>query len=250
MKKIFPIIAFLGLFILSACNSAIQEKKSAHVESPTEVKENILFIGNSFTYWNDGVDYHVKRLANKIPGIEKNFVTRAAQGRFHLYTHWSDEKTQAVLNSKKWDKVILQEYSSGPAREKDEFHDYGNRWKEKLLKLNPKTKILLYATWGYQHTTKMVDTLYSQYSSLGKELGASVVPVGLLWKSLKEKVNLYAEDGKHPNRLGTYITACLFYEYIYDMDVTKSTHLDEYIPSDMQKQLKQWAHDFRVQHKT
>jgi Domain of unknown function (DUF4886) len=212
------------------------------------VPENILFIGNSFTYWNDGVDYHVQRLADGISDIQDNYVTRAAQGKFHLYTHWEDSKTLATLNSKKWDKVILQEYSSGPARETKNFFKFGNLWKDKLKRLNPKTELFLYSTWGYKNTIKMVDSLAYQYNKLGDQIGALAVPVGLMWENLKDKIDLYSEDGAHPNRNGTFITACLFYEYIYEKDVTKCTHVDESIPEDLQQKLKQWAHNFHIQY--
>lgn len=238
MKFLIPI--FLIGLIISSCNA---EKTLSKEES----KENILFIGNSYTYRNGGVDYHLRRLVKGVNDIDSTFITRAAQGKYHLYTHWEDKKTLAKLLTRKWDKVVLQEYSSGPTRETNEFFKFGKRWKERIKKLNPKTKILLYATWGYKQTTKMVDSLDTQYTKLEKEIGASKVPVGLMWKSLKDKVNLYDADNAHPNRKGTFITACLFYEYLFDKDVTKTTHIDHKLPLETQNQLKKWAHEFHLE---
>ena len=213
----------------------------------TKDKESILFIGNSYTYRNGGVDYHLRRLTKGVADIDSTFITRAAKGKYHLYTHWKDKETIAKLLTRKWDKVVLQEYSSGPTKETADFFKFGKRWKARIKKLNPKTKILLYATWGYKQTDQMVDSLDTQYSKLQKELGASKVPVGLMWKSLKDKVDLYDADNAHPNRKGTFITACLFYEYLFDKDVTKTPHLDDRIPIKEQNQLKLWAHEFHLE---
>ncbi|MCH2230061.1 MAG: hypothetical protein MK105_06930 [Crocinitomicaceae bacterium] len=238
MKFLIPFL--LVTLIAIGCNS---HEKTAKEES----KENILFIGNSYTYRNGGVDYHLRRLVKGVNDIDSTYITRAAQGKYHLYTHWNDKKTLAKLLTRKWDKVILQEYSSGPTKETKEFFKYGKRWKERLKKLNPQTEILLYATWGYKQTTKMVDSLDVQYSKLENEIDAYKVPVGLMWKSLKEKVNLYDADNAHPNRKGTFITACLFYEYLFNKDVTKTPHIDHKLSIETQNQLKNWAHEFHLE---
>ena len=143
--------------------------------------------------------------------------------------------------------MILQEYSSGPTKQSEEFFKFGEKWKKRLLKLNPKTKIVLYATWGYQKARRMTDSLDVQYERLKDKIDASKVPVGLLWKSLKNKINLYDGDGAHPNRKGTFLTACLFYEYLFDKDVRQTKHVDDRIPLEIQYKLKQWAHDFKLE---
>jgi hypothetical protein len=237
MLRFFTII-LLGI-MLFGCSSNGELKSN-------EAKENILFIGNSYTYRNGGVDYHLRRLTKGVEGIDSTFITRAAKGKYHLYTHWKDKETIAKLLTRKWDKIVLQEYSSGPTKEKSAFYKFGKRWKQRILKLNPKTKILLYATWGYKQADKMVDTLDYEYTNLQKELGADKVPVGLMWKSLKDKVNLYDADNAHPNRKGTFITACLFYEYLFNKDVTKTPHLDDRLSIKEQNQLKLWAHEFHL----
>lgn len=238
MKQFYALLVLL--FLLIGCNSN-------HKTNTSKDKESILFIGNSYTYRNGGVDYHLRRLIKGVEDIDSTFITRAAKGKYHLYTHWKDKETIAKLLTRKWDKIVLQEYSSGPTNETSDFFKFGKRWKARIKKLNPKTKILLYATWGYKQTDQMVDSLDTQYSKLQKEIGASKVPVGLMWKSLKDKVDLYDADNAHPNRKGTFITACLFYEYLFDKDVTKTPHLDDRLSIKEQNQLKFWAHEFRLE---
>ena len=237
LKTIFIL---LGILLLG-CNS--QSNKEIEID----IKENILFIGNSYTYRNAGVDRHLRRLTEGMDDLPSTFITRAAQAKFHLYTHWNDPETLKKLATQKWDKVILQEYSSGPTKQSEDFFKFGEKWKKRLLKLNPKTKIILYATWGYKKTRNMTDSLDLQYERLKEKINASKIPVGLLWKSLRNKINLYDGDGAHPNRKGTFLTACLFYEYLFDKDVRQTKHFDARIPLKIQHKLKQWAHDFKLE---
>jgi len=123
--------------------------------SPKEPKsENILFIGNSYTYRNCGVDCHLRRLIANNYELSKTTIERAAQGKYHLSTHYNDPKTRLEFNSKKWDKVILQEYSSGPIVDSADFFKYAALWKEKIRKTNTKAEIYLYSTWGYKKVKK------------------------------------------------------------------------------------------------
>lgn len=207
--------------------------------------ENILFIGNSYTYENDGVDQHLSALLNSTnSNATYRFVTRAAEGKYHLCTHWHDAETQTLFNSRRWDKIILQEYNSGPLKEIEEFNEYAERWENLIKSTNNNTKIYLLSTWKYRSATGMEDHLFSAYTDLSKKINAGVIPVGHLWKSLESKVDLYDEDGAHPNRKGTFLTACLFYEQMFGKNVTLTNNTDETISDRMQTKLKKWAHEF------
>ncbi len=226
-------------FLLVGCDTPVKKIDAKESES-----ENILFIGNSYTYRNGGVDYHLRNLSVELKDAKTTYVTRAAKGKYHLDSHWSDSKTWLKLISSKWDKVILQEYSTGPLTETKKFMRYGKKWGERLMRMNPATQIYLFSTWGYKGSEMMTDSLYTEYSKLESEIGASTIPVGLMWKALKNKINLYDGDGAHPNWKGTFITACLFYEHIYGQDVRETTNNDIRLSIELQTKLKEWAHDF------
>ena len=242
-SKSIQLILFISIFTLS-CNhheKEVKQKKTASIHS-----SNSLFIGNSYTYRNGGIDYHLSQIIKADSTGFNCYITRAAKGKYHLYSHWEDQTTLTIFKQKKWDNVLLQEYSSGPIRDSLEFFKNGKLWAEKIKKANPQTQIYLFATWGYKGTKTMVDSLNMQYQKLAKMIGAKTVPVGLLWKSLKDKINLYDKDGAHPNRMGTFLNACLFYEYMYNKDITKTAYFDNLIDREIQLQLKKWAHDFHL----
>lgn len=236
----FAFVTFLSVFLIGCAG-----KNSSESNLKSE-RESILFIGNSYTYRNGGIDKHLDYLLAGTNGPKDPFIRRATQGKYHLYTHWKDAETREIFKSKKWDKVILQEYSSGPIRENRAFQKYAKRWANEIRKANKNAKIFLYSTWNYKNIPGMEDSVYSEYQKVSQKINASVVPVGLLWKKLRNKINLYDGDGAHPNRKGTFVTACLFYETLFGLDVTKTDDNDPMLSKSEQKRLKKWAHEFHL----
>lgn len=236
----FALIALI-FFLLLAC-----EGDSTNPSTTEDQPESILFIGNSYTYRNGGIDKHLDYLLAGTEHHNEEFIRRAAKGKYHLYTHWNDPETKLLFKSKKWDKIVLQEYSSGPLKETEEFQIYAKRWAKEIRKVNKNAEIFLYSTWNYKNSPGMEDSLHSEYTKLSKQIKASVVPVGMLWKQLRSKINLYDSDGAHPNRKGTFVTACLFYERLFKLDVRKTKNTDPFLPDSEQMKLKKWAHEFNL----
>lgn len=218
-------------------------------KSSTKKQSSTLFIGNSYTYRNKGVDQHLQSFLANANGI-KNYYTRAAKGKYHLYTHWKDQQTLEKFEQRPWDKVVLQEFSKGPIVEPNAFFAYGKKWARKIKKKNKKAKIYLYATWCYKKRPTMTDSLSIKYNELAKEIDATVIPVGKMWQKVQQKMNLYDGDNAHPNRKGTFITACLFYEYLEGKDVRLTPHTDRKLPSWEQKKMKRMAHEFKVNYES
>jgi hypothetical protein len=58
----------------------------------------------------------------------------------------------------------------------------------------------------------MQDALDSAYTSLARELGALLAPVGPAWQRAlvdSPQLRLYQKDDSHPAPLGTYLAACV-----------------------------------------
>ena len=66
------------------------------------VAKRVLFIGNSLTFWNQGVDV---MLAKLVPGIE---TSRVAVGGATLETLWKNDEAKLAC-SDNWNVVVLQE---------------------------------------------------------------------------------------------------------------------------------------------
>ena len=117
MKRFLKTIAALAFFLCSVPLSSAEETPSAP-EPPT----TILFIGNSFTYYNN-LDKTVEDMLN-VSGVPTQ-TTRVAPGGWRFHQHfkdavpekWTKPGAATLLKNQKWDYVVLQEYSSGAVAE-------------------------------------------------------------------------------------------------------------------------------------
>ena len=243
MKFSYPFIFFVVISISFAIPFFyLMEKYSKKME---DQKEKILFIGNSYTYRNKGVDQHLADLMGNGKKPLDYHITRAAKGKYHLSIHLNDIDTKAKFKSEFWNKVILQEFSSGPIFKTEEFFKNGKKWALEIRNKNPKCQIYLFATWKYKEVEGMEEELHQQYERLGRMINAEVIPVGKLWKHLEHKINLYDGDKAHPNRKGTFATACLFYEYFKNSDVRNTKDSDKFLEKGIQRKIKQLVHYFK-----
>jgi hypothetical protein len=75
-------------------------------------------------------------------------------------------------------------------------------------------KTVLYMTWARRQAPESQLAITDAYTSIGRELGATVVPVGAAWQSLLRKHNqlvLHDRDQSHPTLVGSYLAACVFF---------------------------------------
>jgi hypothetical protein len=180
----------------------------------------VLFIGNSYTFYNN------------LPGMLEDLATSAGQdvetsrvvsGGKTLEWHWYNPATLDTLSDNKWDIVVFQEHSMRPVEEPDKMMSAVKRLKERA----GEARVILYLTWARQHIPEMQDVLNDTYFRVAKELGCSIAPVGLAWqKSLREipDLVLHTDDRSHPNTLGSYLAACVFYATIFNASPIGLTH--------------------------
>ena len=87
--------------------------------------KRVLFIGNSLTFWNQGVDVMVKKL---VPGIE---TSRVAVGGATLETLWSNDEAKLAC-ADNWNVVVLQE--DLPETSRESFQRHATLWCEHVRK--------------------------------------------------------------------------------------------------------------------
>jgi hypothetical protein len=210
------------------CLTACQHQPSIH----------ILFIGNSYTYLNGGIDKQVEGLA---PQTETTSLAIAA---YSLEKHWNDGKALETIRQGGWDYVVLQEQSQFPVINQKSFDDYASKFDEEIRRQGGKTVLLM--TWErpdsrqYGVTTAAVA---ASYSALGAELGAKVAPAGLAFeRALKGKpdLTLYIDDG-HPTLEGTYLAACVLYGKIFEQSPLGNAYVDPKISAETAAYLQQAA---------
>jgi len=188
----------------------------------------MLFVGNSFTFYNDGVDYHLqKMLSSDISSDSLTYnIQEIAVSSYTLEAHYNDPLTLAKIKSDNWNTVVLQEQSTRPINNPDLFLLYAGKLDNEIKKINAKT--VLYMTWAQKATPTDITELAASYISVGKQLNAQVVPVGKVWDYFVKNypnINIYYTDDKHPALTGTYLITCTFYYSLFGKNPIKNTYL-------------------------
>lgn len=172
---------------------------------------NILFVGNSYTYFNN-----LPQLVSIISDSTKTkLVTKKSTiGGAHLSEHWLGErglKTKEMIKNGEFDIVVLQEYSMGAIDEPENTKKYLNLFSDYIKENNAKP--FYYLTWAREKTPQSQDTINRVFMAAAKENNSIIVPAGIAWaraKVVRPTIELYTSDGSHPSDLGTFLSACVF----------------------------------------
>lgn len=206
----------LGLFFLAVDGDSEPTPAQTEVLKATS-PQKLLFVGNSFTYYNDGVDAHLEKL---IRSTHPNWHVRVASLTTPNQTvrgHVLNPDLGKLLDNQSWDIVIVQGASFEPINLTDlqEFNEYSAILAEEIRASG--SDIAFFMTWAYRSRPLMIGPLASGYVAIGNELSARVVPVGLAWEEIRSDrpvAYLYSDD-RHPSIHGTYLAACVFYAALY-----------------------------------
>ncbi|HLW78304.1 MAG TPA: SGNH/GDSL hydrolase family protein [Terriglobia bacterium] len=189
--------------------------------------ESILFIGNSYTYFNNVPEMVAALMAQ---GACCHVQTRMiAPGGAQLRKQWLDDPTRAALTERKWDYVILQDqstlgrdyYVDGNARVVGDelFAPAAAMWSKAAQDAGAQP--VFYLTWSRKVTPEDQAALNHAYFSAAHQAGAPVAPVGIAWQLVRRErpdVELYWKDGSHPSPAGSYLAACTIYATLLHRD--------------------------------
>jgi hypothetical protein len=199
-----------------SCSAVLATPKVTRVDPP----KHVLFVGNSFSYYNDSLHGHLRKLVEAAdPEHEKDYVFKSMtiSGAF-LYEHAGG--LPYVLQSRKWDLVVLQGNSQEPmasnAQHAERFRETARGFDGVIHSFSAQTAFFM--TWAYQGKPEMTDALATAYEGIGNELNDLVVPVGLAFRNSLAKrpeLVLHFKDHMHPSMAGTYLAACTFYAALY-----------------------------------
>ncbi len=181
-----------------------EQELSQAVSKPLKV----LFIGNSFTARN-ALPGRIAELARARGGALDHQLINV--GGASLRMHLNRGQAQQLIERGGWDYVVLQEQSTLPIKNATRMHESVRLFDQIIRAAGARTA--LYLTWARKHTPEAQELINDAYLSIARELGATVVPVGLAWQKLlktKDHPMLYDKDGSHPSPAGSYLAACVF----------------------------------------
>ena len=237
MTKSSRHLAWCMFLTIAPASAAAPDSRESDLEPAVRHLDNampkrVLFVGNSYLYYNDSLHNHVRRIAEEVgpyrPGeYQYKSVTISGSRLSHHDVEGLLEPGRLGID-KPFELVILQ----GGSRE---VLTPGNRaeFKAKAIELGRSIRaagaeVALYMIHAYvkphaMYEPGMLDKIQRTYIPTGNELGALVVPVGLAFERAyraRPGIALHETfDGTHPSMLGTYLAACVVYQSIYGQSV-------------------------------
>jgi hypothetical protein len=208
--------------------------------------ENVLFIGNSFTYGAEAplVVLHggVPKLFEEIARAKGRDVTAwsVTSGGKDWAWHLAQPATAKALAERPWNWVVLQDFSTRPTHVGDipGFMRDGETFSDRIAAASPHAGIVLYETWarpavfytggpGHDFTgaAQMMAELHDSYAKLDADLAKRDpsrqvldAEVGTAFARTGDQfpaINLNAKDDHHSTAAGYYLAALVIYETIY-----------------------------------
>lgn len=224
----------LAMFLCSAlvAGTALAETHPKIKTLGGDPPKTILFVGNSFFYFNNSMHRYVTGIARAADAANKGLyggisVTISGSGlnwhdmesyfktpAFGSYSFTADNNVVFNKAGRPFDVVLMNDCSQCPIHPqlKDAFHDTVKAHSATVVKHGAKPA--LFMTWAYADKPEMTAQLAEQYTIAGNANDALVVPAGLAFAKSRAKMpdlNLYDADKRHPSLAGTYLAAATIY---------------------------------------
>lgn len=189
------------------------------------VSVNILFIGNSYTYYHSMPQLVKAMTESRFPNREVN-ISFIGRGGINLKQQWEEGEALDQIQTGKWDYVVLQEQSmlgdeiieNGKSfvRSPDLFFEYARKFVDQIQQYGAKP--VFYMTWAREDRPDQQKYLTYAYMTIAKETGSLIAPVGIIWDSLRtnKTFDLYEFDGSHPSVYGSYTAAVTIFSVLFD----------------------------------
>jgi Domain of unknown function (DUF4886) len=219
-----------ALFLLVA-QTSLGETRPARTELGA-TPESILWVGNSFFYYNNSMHNHFGKLVTAAgANVRSTSATISGSG-----LDWHDMESLLRLNGlgrysfvgdneirfnkpgRQYDTVIMMDCSQCPIHPQlqQAFHDTVH--KDALILVQHGIKPVLFMSWAYKDKPDMTAQLAEQYTRAANANDALVIPAGLAFAKAiarRPSIELYASDKRHPSLAGTYLAACTVYATLF-----------------------------------
>ena len=217
------------------------------VEKSTDIPQRILFVGNSFTYFNNSLHSHLGSLLR----ADGRYI--AGKTRLRAMTISGSTLLEhaggmlSMVQDGQWDRVILQGHSTAFSSKKKSrvFRETARKFARHIRKQGAEP--VFFMTWAYQNKPEMIKAIRAGYIDVANDRNALLVPVGLAFAEVNKNfpdINLYTadilkfrtgkdsntgeiiykKDIKHPSVAGSYLAACVFYAALFHQSPVGSVY--------------------------
>ena len=226
-------IQVLLLVAFAAFSMTVRAQTQPSVKSIGEAPLSIMWVGNSFFYYNNGIHGHFGRLVRSAQSnVRGTMVTIGGSGLdWHdmeslvrpdglgRYSFVGNNEVRFNKPGRQYDTAIMMDCSQCPVHPQLQkiFHEYVRKHAQTLRKAG--LRPVLFMSWAYKDKPDMIDGLAEQYTLAGNQNDVLVIPAGLAFArsiSVRPDLELYQSDKRHPSLAGTYLAACTAYAALYD----------------------------------
>jgi len=204
---------------------------------------SVIYIGNSFFYFNNGMDGHVKQFvmaANKDQPWRSTMVTIGGSGldwhnvEAYFAPNGIAKYSFSATNEVKFNKLdklfevaIIMDCSQCPIHPelKASFDEYVKKHGATIRKNGADP--VLFMSWAYADKPEMTQQLADAYVKAGNANGMMVIPAGLAFAksiAMHPEINLYFTDKRHPSLAGTYLGAAVVYASLFGQSPVGSSY--------------------------
>ena len=217
-RLIIPLLLAPAL-LLTSCRSVPQAPLSPTMKTP----HRILFVGNSFTYYNGGLENHFRQLAESAQPPQVLIADRATKGGATLKILQGLPEVHTKIRDGHYDLVVLQEdIPELKEHEVTPFLEQVRLFDREIRDAGGRTA--LFMAWPYERLNWVgLETIAEAHRAIGKELNLPVAPVGLAFqRSLQSRPGLamLGKDREHETIHGTYLAANVTYATLFGVNPT------------------------------
>ncbi|MBN2828766.1 MAG: hypothetical protein JXR56_00430 [Candidatus Cloacimonetes bacterium] len=208
---------------------------------PVTPPTRVLFIGNSITYYNNGIYFYLENIAENLSPEVDFICDSVTSGGYTLEQHWTGPNAQTTIATGNYDYVVLQERTSWPVDYPQTFYTYVQLFDEAITASGAQT--VLFLSPPYQESfDEMLELQAAAYNYIGQVIDASVIAVGRAFQRCRTsnpEVVLYQPDGNHPTNEGTYLAACMFYSAFWNQSAFGSNWDNDGVIDEIERPLFQ-----------
>jgi hypothetical protein len=232
MRRLAALFCVPLLLSLAAAATA-QTPKPMRSDVGPDSGSSILWVGNSFFYYNNSMHGHYNDLVRAAEPGAKNRGTSVTISGSGL--DWHDMAAylqpdgigkysfvpgnKIVFNppGRQFDTVIMMDCSQCPVHAQLAAAFHATVKKDAAIVTKYGARPVLFMSWAYKDAPEMTAQLAEQYTIAGNANDALVIPAGLAFAKAiarRPELELYQPDKRHPTLAGTYLAACTTYATI------------------------------------
>jgi hypothetical protein len=239
---------------LAACSGVATAPSAPRWQG--ETPGALLWVGNSFFYFNNSMHGHLGGLLNAagVRGVRQNSVSISGAGldwhdmashfkpaaRMASYTFTPTNDVEFNKFERAYDMVLMMDCSQCPIHPKlqQAFHDTAKAHAATVRQAGAEPALFL--SWAYQDQPQMTEQLAAEYLKAGRANNMRVVPAGPAFAASIAKrpdINLYAPDKRHPSLAGTYLGAAVTMATLFKKSPVGNTYTAG-LPADVAQHLQ------------